>query len=192
VNLDASGSTDPDGPIYRYSWDTDGDGKPDATGVTADVNYPSAGARAITLTVTDALGAHSSRTLPVYVGGKTTPPGTPDTVTKLSASFSAPAHQKLKDVRKHGLLVRFKTNTPSTWTIKTSLARTTKLHAKHFRRASGALSSKTFRAHTGTGTLRLKLPRIRLAGMQSVVIRVQMHVRAIGGTIRRSLLVRVG
>ena len=40
VHLDASGSTDPDGPIYRYAWDTDGDGKVDATGVTADVRLP--------------------------------------------------------------------------------------------------------------------------------------------------------
>ena len=192
VHLDASGSTDPDGPIYRYAWDTDGDGKVDATGVTADVRYPTAGARAITLTVTDAVGAHSTRTLPVYVGGKTTPPGTSDVATKLSASFSARAHQKLKDVRKHGLLVRFRTSRPATWTIKTSLVRTTKVHAKHFRRASGALSARTFRAHTGTGIVRLKIPRAPLAGMQAVVIRVQMHVRAPGGDVRGSLLVRVG
>jgi len=192
VHLDASASTDPDGPIYRYSWDTDGDGKADATGVTADVSYPTAGARAITLTVTDTLGAHSSRTLPVYVGGKTTPPGTPDITVKLRASFSVPSGQKLKDVRTHGLLVRFKTNTPATWTVKASMKRTTKLHARHFRRASGALTSTTFRAHTGTGTLRLKLPRARLADLQAVVMRVQAHVRAPGGSIRRSLLARVG
>ena len=72
------------------------------------------------------------------------------------------------------------------------MKRTTKLHAKHFRRASGALAATTFRAHTGTGTLRMKLPRTRLAGVQAVVIRVQAHVRAPGGWIRRSLLVRVG
>ena len=192
LHLDASGSTDPDGPIYRYSWDTDGDGKPDATGVTADVSYPTAGARAITLTVTDALGAHSSRAQAVYVGGKTTPPGTPDVTVKLRASFSVPSGQKLKEVRKHGLLIRFKTNAPATWTVKARMKRTTKLHAKHFRRASGALAATTFRAHTGTGTLRLKLPRARLADMQAVVIGVRAHVRATGGSIRRSQLVRVG
>jgi hypothetical protein len=95
-------------------------------------------------------------------------------------------------VRKHGLLVRFRTNTPATWTIKTSLQRTTKMHAKHFLRARAALSSKTFRAHTGTGSVHMTIPRARLAGMQSVVIRVQVHVRAPGGDVRRSLLVRVG
>jgi glucose/arabinose dehydrogenase len=192
VHLDASTSTDPDGPIYRYAWDTDGDGRVDATGVTADVTYPTAGARAITLTVTDALGAHSSRTLPVYVGGKTTPPGTSDVATKLTASFSAPAHQKLKDVRKHGLFIRFRTSAPATWTIKSSLVRTRKMHAKIFRRAGGARSAKTFRAQTGTGIVRLKIPRAPLAGMQAVVIRVHMDVRAPGGDVRGSLLVRVG
>jgi glucose/arabinose dehydrogenase len=192
LHLDASASTDSDGAIYRYSWDTDGDGKLDATGVTTDVSYPTAGARAITLTVTDAVGAHSSRTQAVYVGGQTTPPGTTDVTTKLRATLSVPAHQKLKDARKRGLLIRFKTNTPATWTITTTMQRTTKLHAKHSRRARGTLASKTFRAHTGTGTVRLAIPLSRLAGMQAVVIRVQAHVRAPGGVIRRSLLVRVG
>ena len=78
LHLDASGSTDPDGPILSYAWDVDGDGKIDGFGQTFDVSYPTAGARAITLKVTDNAGAHSSRTLPVYVGGKTTPPGTAD------------------------------------------------------------------------------------------------------------------
>ena len=70
VHLDASGSTDPDGPIVSYLWDVDGDGKPDGKGVTFDVSYPTAGARPITLTVGDAAGARSSRTQAVFVGGK--------------------------------------------------------------------------------------------------------------------------
>ena len=44
VHLDASSSTDPDGPIISYSWDVDGDGKADGKGVTFDVSYPTAGA----------------------------------------------------------------------------------------------------------------------------------------------------
>jgi glucose/arabinose dehydrogenase len=192
VHLDASASTDPDGPIYRYSWDTDGDGKADATGVTAVVSYPTAGARAITLTVTDTVGAHSSRTQAVYVGGKTTPPGTSEVSAKLRAALSTPRHQTLKAARKRGLLIHFRTNMPATWTIQTTMQQTLTRHARRFRRAHGALSSRTFRAHTGTGTVTLPIPRARLAGMRTVVIRVQARVRAAGGTVRRSLLVRVG
>ena len=160
--------------------------------MTTDTSYPTAGARAITLTVTDAVGAHSSRTQAVYVGGQTTPPGTTNVITKLRAAFSAVPHQRLKRVRKRGLLIRFKTNTPATWKVTATMQRTTKLHANHSQRASGTLSAKTFRAHTGTGTVRLAIPRSRIAGMQAVVIRVRAYVRAPGGTIRRSLLVRIG
>jgi hypothetical protein len=39
--------------------------------------------------LTDVVGAYSTRTLPVYVGGKTTLPGTTDVATKLRASLSA-------------------------------------------------------------------------------------------------------
>ena len=40
VHLDASGSTDPDGPIFSYPWDTDGDGKIDGKGVTVRRQLP--------------------------------------------------------------------------------------------------------------------------------------------------------
>ena len=193
VHLDASGSSDPDSPIYRYSWDTDGDGVTDATGVTADVSYPTAGARAITLTVMDTLGARSSRTAAVYVGGQTTPPGTlASAATKPRASLSAPAHQKLRVVRKRGLLVRFSANTSATWTIKATIQGTARLHARSLVRANVKLASKTFKAHTGDGVVRLAIPRARLVGMRMLVIRLQATVRAPGGTVVRTLLVRAG
>ena len=132
VHLDASGSTDPDGPIISYSWDTDGDGKVDGKGVTFDVSYPTAGARPITLTVVDAAGARSSRTQPVFVGGKTTPPGTPDAVAKLRATLTAPAKQTLKNVRKRGLLVRFRSNVSATWTVTATMRRVSKLGTARF------------------------------------------------------------
>ena len=50
---------------------------------------------------------------------------------------------------------------------------------------------KTFKAHTGSGTVRLRIPRARLAGMRAVVIRVQANVRAGGKSLQRSILVRV-
>jgi glucose/arabinose dehydrogenase len=192
VHLDASSSTDPDGPIFSYAWDTDGDGKVDGYGQTFDVGYPTAGARAITLKVTDDAGAHSSRTLPVYVGGKTTPPGTQSSVRSLRATLSAVSPQQLETVRNRGLLVRFRGNTPATWTLTASLRRVRGAHATRLHGAGGLLARKTFKAHTGTGTVRLAIPRGRLAGMREVVIRVQARVRAGTKSVQRSLTVRVG
>jgi glucose/arabinose dehydrogenase len=192
LHLDASGSTDPDGPIVSYSWDTDGDGKADGKGVTLDVSYPTAGARPITLTVGDAAGARSSRTQAVFVGGKTTPPGTPDVVTRLIATLSAPRHQTLAAVRKRGLIVRFRGNTPAMWTLTATLQQAARLTAPRLHPAHGALAAKTFRAHNGSGTVRLRIRPARFAGMRMVVIRVRARVQAGGKTAVRSVLVRVG
>jgi PKD domain-containing protein len=191
VHLDASSSTDPDSPIYSYTWDTNGDGRIDGRGVTFDVSYPSAGARPITLTVTDAVGAHSSRTQSVFVGGKTTPPGTAGAAGKLRATLSARSPQKLRAVRKNGLLVRFRANRSAAWTLTATLRLARGVHATRLHAAHGRLARKTFRAHVGSGTVRLRLPRARLAKMGMLVIRVQARVRAGGITLRRSVLVRV-
>jgi hypothetical protein len=96
LHLDASSSTDPDGKIISYSWDVDGDGTADGNGMTFDVSYPTAGARPITLTVGDAVGARSTRTQAVHVGGKTTPPGTTGVLTKLEATLWVPKGQTLE------------------------------------------------------------------------------------------------
>jgi hypothetical protein len=191
LHLDASSSTDPDGPIFSYSWDTDGDSKVDAKGVRADVSYPTAGARAITLTVLDGLGAHSSRTQAVFVGGKTTPPGAPSASARLRASLSAPSPQVMKAVGRRGLLVRFKTDRSATWTITATVRQAAKLRAVRLQTAHGRLARKTFKAHTGSGAVRLRIPVARLAGMRTLVIRVQATVRAGGKSVQRTLLVRV-
>lgn len=60
VNVDGSGSSDPDGTIDGYEWDF-GDGAK-AAGVTASHQYASAGTHTITLTVTDDRGGSSSTT----------------------------------------------------------------------------------------------------------------------------------
>ena len=190
LHLDASGSTDPDGPIYSYSWDTDGDGKIDAKGVTADVSYPTAGARAITLTVLDAVGAHSSRTQAVFVGGKTTP-GATGATGRLRATLTAPSPQVLKVVGKRGLLVRFKTDRPATWTITATLRQASRLGATRLQAAHGRLVRRTFKAHTGSGSLRLHIAGAKLAGMRTLVVRLQAGVRAGGKSVQRSLLVRI-
>ncbi len=187
VHLDASGSTDPDGPIVSYSWDVDGDGKPDGKGVTFDVSYPTAGARPITLTVGDAAGARSSRTQAVFVGGSGAPAG----AVRLRATLSA-HRQKLAVVRKRGLLVRFGGNTPATWTITASLERVLRPGAAHAKTTHARLATTTFKAHTGTGAVRLRIPARRLAHMRMAVIRVQARMQAGGKSLRRSVLVRVG
>ena len=78
VALDASASTDREGPIAAYSWDF-GDGSGTATGVTTNHVYQSPGTFTVTLTVTDRKGATgaASRTITVT-------PNTPPT-----ASFTA-------------------------------------------------------------------------------------------------------
>ncbi|MDX6563117.1 MAG: hypothetical protein QOD65_2931 [Gaiellales bacterium] len=190
VHLDASGSTDPDGPIVSYSWDVDGDGKTDGKGVTFDVSYPTTGARPITLTVGDAAGALSSRTQAVFVGGKAA--GAAGAAGSLTATISAPAKQTLEKVRKRGLLVRFRSNTSATWTITARMRKVAKLRIAQLQESRGPLARKTFQAHTGNGSVRLRIPLARLKGMRKVVIRVQARAEANGMSVKSSVLVRVG
>lgn len=61
TQVDASGSTDPDGTITSYSWDF-GDGSPLQSGVTASHTYATTGTYTVTLTVTDNDGQPVSAT----------------------------------------------------------------------------------------------------------------------------------
>lgn len=65
VQVDAQGSTDPDGSITSYSWDF-GDGAT-ATGATASHAYAGAGTKSITLTVSDDRGGSAALTKTVDV-----------------------------------------------------------------------------------------------------------------------------
>ena len=172
-------------------WDINGDGKIDGRGITFDVSYPTAGARPITLTVMDAVGAHSSRTLPVYVGGKTTPPGSTSAAGRLRATMSAPSPQKLGAVRKNGLLIRFRANASATWALAATLRRARRVHATRLHAAHGRLARKAFKAHVGSGTVRLR----RSAGAHG---RDEGACRARAGpgacrrkSVQRAVLVRV-
>lgn len=60
ASVDASTSSDPDGPVADYAWNF-GDGTT-ATGVTASHTYATQGTYTITLTVTDAQGATNATT----------------------------------------------------------------------------------------------------------------------------------
>lgn len=78
VTADALASRDPDGPppTGRIAW---GDGAPDAAGLQAEHEYARAGSYAVTVTVTDADGATTSRSgvveIPEAPGTGSPPPG---------------------------------------------------------------------------------------------------------------------
>jgi hypothetical protein len=127
----------------------------------------------------------------VYVGGKTTPPGSKSVVGRLRATLSAPSPQKLGAVRKNGLLLRFRANASATWALTATLRQARGVHATRLRAAHGRIATKTFKAHVGSGTVRLRVPHARMAGMRTLVIRVQARVRAGGKSVQRAVLVRV-
>ena len=68
VSFDASASSDEAAPPAAYSWDLDGDGRPDADGPTATHVYPAPGNYTVSLTVTDIGGAQATATRTVAVG----------------------------------------------------------------------------------------------------------------------------
>jgi hypothetical protein len=109
----------------------------------------------------------------------------------LSATLSAQSRQSLKIVRRRGLLLRFRSDASATWTVTATLRRAATVRTARLQAARGRLAQKTFKAHTGSGTLRLRIPRARLAGMRTVVIRVHALVQAGGQSVQCSLLVCV-
>ena len=78
VVLDATGSSDPEGPISSYAWDY-GDGVT-GSGATAEHSYAAAGAYAVSLTVTDSGGLSRSTSRTVTVTAPP-PPNTPPTAS---------------------------------------------------------------------------------------------------------------
>src|SRR3954452_3316095 len=73
VSFDASGSSDPDGPIADYSWDLDGDGTFETdTGTTshASTTYATPGLRTVRVQVTDGDGATATKPVDVIVANR--------------------------------------------------------------------------------------------------------------------------
>jgi len=76
VQLDASGSSDPDGRVAQYAWDLDGDGTADQFGANIDYRCDVQGTQTVTLTVTDDEGAtgEASAQLSCGQGGQAAQP----------------------------------------------------------------------------------------------------------------------
>ena len=114
------------------------------------------------------------------------------TAAKLpSARLSAPIRQTLSTVRRRGLLVRFRGDAAATWAFTATLRMAAKLHAARLRAARGVLARKSLNAKAGSGTVRLRIPRARLAGMGTLVIRVRARVSIGGKFVLRSVIVRI-
>jgi len=90
VNVDGSGSSDPDGTIASYAWDF-GDGAT-ANTATASHTYAAGGTYTVVLTVTDNQGSTNTATKQVTVVANQPPVGSfTANVSNLNASFDASA-----------------------------------------------------------------------------------------------------
>jgi uncharacterized delta-60 repeat protein len=69
VDLDGSGSTDPDGTVGSYAWDLDDDGEhDDATGAMTTTSFTTGGDHTVGLLVTDGAGVQGTATTVIAVG----------------------------------------------------------------------------------------------------------------------------
>ncbi len=100
ATFDASGSSDPEGPIAKYEWDLDGNGSYETnTGTTPTTtkNYPAKGSVNIGLRVTDSDGATATTTVGLTVQNKaptasfTAAPNPVQTLTQVAFDASASA-----------------------------------------------------------------------------------------------------
>jgi hypothetical protein len=105
--------------------------------------------------------------------------------------LTAPSPQTFSAVRRHGLLIRFRGDAWATWALTAAVRKATKLPASRLRVARGTLARITIKARTGTGTVRLRIPRADLAGMSAVVIEVRAPVSSGGKPVLRSVFIRV-
>ena len=94
VNVNGSGSSDPNGDALTYSW-TFGDGGT-ATGVTASRTYAAQGTYTVTLTVNDGRGGTHSTSQSVTVPPADPDPGAPTIAngTATSVTFTAAGQEK--------------------------------------------------------------------------------------------------
>ena len=113
VLLDASSSSDPDNNIASYAWDTDGDGKNDAAGPKVQAQWPTAGLRTITLTVTDGNGLSSRRQLAVAVAGVAVPVAGGVDRHGPHVALTVARRAKLRTILRKGLAIKVQVDEPS-------------------------------------------------------------------------------
>ena len=94
--FDASGSSDPEGPIASYAWDF-GDAT-SGSGATASRTYASEGTYTVILTVTDNSGATSTHARTVTPAQPTVPP-VADQIAFISNTCGNPAQAALGPLR---------------------------------------------------------------------------------------------
>ena len=88
VQLNAGGSSDPDGTVSSYAWDLDDDGQfDDAAGSTASRSFAAAGTYTVRLRVIDNRGATDTSTSVVTVSNALVPPPLPPNAPPV-ASFT--------------------------------------------------------------------------------------------------------
>ena len=150
VLLDASSSSDPDNNIASYAWDTDGDGKPDASGQKVQAQWPTAGIRTVTLTVTDGNGLFSRRQLAVAVAGVAIPAagGVDRRAPRVSLTFAR--RVQLKTILRKGLVVKVQADEPSRVRVSLLLA---KRDARRLRIASRSNGAEIAHLSSAAGTV---------------------------------------
>ncbi|MDQ1712956.1 MAG: hypothetical protein QOE45_2406 [Frankiaceae bacterium] len=90
TSVNASCSSDPDGPIAAYAWSW-GDGSPAGSGVTASHTYAATGTYTVTLTVTDPSSATGTTNASVSVDANGDPdPSAPTLANGVSSNGTAP------------------------------------------------------------------------------------------------------
>jgi PKD domain-containing protein len=160
VILDASGSTDPEGPIASYRWDLDGDGVYETdTALTSNVwmFFLGPGWQPVGLEVADQDGATATvRTkVGVYRRPRPTVDGEPPVM-----SFRRP-HQSLGQIAKRGLRIRVGCSEPcrmgAVLVVDRRAARQLGLRS-HRRRTMLSLAIRSA-GHPGSRRLTLKPPR---------------------------------
>ena len=102
VNFDGTASNDPDGEPLSYAWDLDGDGDYDDSGAAHPAwTYESPGEYAVSLKVTDALGASDTDSVTIGVGRPTITISAPTSTTTWAVGstiqFSGSASDNLGD-----------------------------------------------------------------------------------------------
>lgn len=130
-------------------------------------------------------GGAAERRIHPY-SGPCPPPSSPD-----AHPLTAPSPQALSAVRRHGLVVRFRGDAEATWALTAMLRKVARTPMSRLRAAHRKLVHISVKTRTGSGIVRLRIPRAELAGMSAMVIEVRAPMSSGGKSAVRSIQVRV-